>query len=80
MTIAANSITTTDAIAPDNEKYTSTYSSCANDPDFAIICAFLQKFSTDLQIEHFNFKQLQEWLSDTNEGKFNGRSIKLSYL
>lgn len=42
--------------------------SCANDPNFAIICAFLQKFGHDLNIDIPNFKQLQEWLTKTDEG------------
>ncbi|XP_073822555.1 uncharacterized protein [Musca autumnalis] len=41
--------------------------SCANDPNFAIICAFLQKFGCDLNIDVPNFKQLQEWLTKTDE-------------
>ncbi|XP_055853016.1 microtubule-associated protein futsch [Episyrphus balteatus] len=41
--------------------------SCANDPDFAVICAFLEKFSEQLQVNYPDFKQLQEWLSNTDE-------------
>ncbi|XP_061390894.1 remodeling and spacing factor 1, partial [Musca vetustissima] len=41
--------------------------SCANDPNFAIICAFLQKFGCDLNIDIPNFKQLLEWLTKTDE-------------
>ncbi|XP_067620762.1 titin homolog [Eurosta solidaginis] len=41
--------------------------SCANDPDFAIICVFLKKFHKDLGVAKPNFKQLQEWLTNTDE-------------
>uniref|UniRef100_A0A1I8NYU6 PHD-type domain-containing protein n=1 Tax=Stomoxys calcitrans TaxID=35570 RepID=A0A1I8NYU6_STOCA len=40
---------------------------CANDPNFAVICAFLQKFGGDLGLDLPNFKQLQEWLTKTDE-------------
>lgn len=43
-------------------------SSCSNNPDFAMICAFLQKFAKDLGIELPNFKELQFWLTRTDEG------------
>lgn len=42
--------------------------SCANDPTFAVICAFLQKFANDLGLDVPSFKHLQEWLTRTDEG------------
>lgn len=42
---------------------------CANDPDFAIICDFLQKFSKDLGLDLPNFKLLLQWLTKTDEGR-----------
>lgn len=45
--------------------------SCANDPDFAVICDFLQKFSKDLGLELPNFRQLLDWFTKTNEGLYN---------
>ncbi|XP_017012754.2 microtubule-associated protein futsch [Drosophila takahashii] len=51
----------------DDDALTSTLHTCANDPDFAVICAFLQKFAKDLGLNLPNFKQLQEWLTNNNE-------------
>ena len=53
----------------EEEALNTTLRSCANDPDFAVICAFLQKFAKDLGIPLPNFKHLQEWLTNTDEGK-----------
>lgn len=50
---------------------------CANDPDFAVVCDFLQKFSKDLDIELPNFKLLLLWLTKTDEGKY---PIVLKYI
>ncbi|XP_017064348.2 remodeling and spacing factor 1 [Drosophila eugracilis] len=51
----------------DDDALTSTLHTCANDPDFAVICAFLQKFAKDLGLSLPNFKHLQEWLTNNNE-------------
>ncbi|EDW75546.1 uncharacterized protein Dwil_GK23758 [Drosophila willistoni] len=51
----------------DEDAISSTLHSCANDPNFAIICAFLQKFSKDLGLELPNFKHLQLWLTNNDE-------------
>lgn len=48
---------------------TSTNINIANDPNFAVICAFLQKFGNDLGMDVPNFKHLQEWLVKTDEGR-----------
>lgn len=52
-----------------NEVLNTKMHSCANDPDFAVICDFLQKFSKDLGLDLPNFKQLLDWLTKTDEGK-----------
>lgn len=46
-------------------------SSCLNDPNYAIICVFLQKFGPLLNIAHPNFQELQQMIENTDEG--NGR-------
>lgn len=51
----------------DDDALTSTLHTCANDPDFAVICAFLQKFGKDLGLNLPNFKHLQEWLTNNND-------------
>ncbi|XP_075149115.1 uncharacterized protein LOC142223163 isoform X2 [Haematobia irritans] len=43
------------------------FASCSNDPNFAVICSFLQKFGADVGVNLPNFKQLQEWLTKTDE-------------
>jgi len=53
----------------DDDALTSTLHTCANDPDFAVICAFLQKFGKDLGLNLPNFKHLQEWLTNNNDGE-----------
>lgn len=37
------------------------------DPNFAVICAFFEKFSDLLNIEIPNFQLLEEWIEDSNE-------------
>lgn len=44
-------------------------SSCLNDPNFAVICAFLQKFGTKLNIVYPNFHDLQQMIENTDEGR-----------
>ncbi|KAH8321218.1 hypothetical protein KR059_003195 [Drosophila kikkawai] len=51
----------------DDDALSSTLHTCANDPDFAVICAFLQKFAKDLGLNLPNFKHLQEWLTNNDE-------------
>lgn len=42
---------------------------CVNDANFAVICAFLEKFSGLCAIEHPNFLDLQKML-EGDEGEF----------
>lgn len=51
--------------------------SCLNYPDFAVICAFLQRFHKELGLELPNFKQLQEWITSTKESEL--KFIKLNF-
>lgn len=48
---------------------TVTTSSCLNDPNYAIICVFLEKFGAHLKIEHPDFLQLQKMIENTDEGR-----------
>lgn len=43
--------------------------SCLNDPNYAIICVFLQKFAVQLKIEHPDFVHLQQMIENTDEGR-----------
>ncbi|ALC38781.1 CG8677 [Drosophila busckii] len=51
----------------DDDTLTTTQHTCANDPDFAVICCFMQKFAKDLGLALPNFKHLQEWLTNNDE-------------
>ncbi|XP_049318146.1 remodeling and spacing factor 1-like, partial [Bactrocera dorsalis] len=64
----------------EEEAFNTTLRSCANDPDFAVICAFLQKFAKDLGIPLPNFKHLQEWLTNTDEVTDQLRDLHIKLL
>lgn len=51
------------------DDYQDASSSCLNDPNYAIICVFLQKFGSLLKIEHPDFLRLQKMIENTDEGK-----------
>lgn len=53
----------------DDNQSTDPSSSCLNDPNYAIICDFLQKFGGLLKIEHPDFLRLQKMIENTDEGK-----------
>lgn len=53
----------------DDNQNTDPASSCLNDPNYAIICVFLQKFGSLLKIEHPDFLRLQKMIENTDEGK-----------
>lgn len=59
-----------DNIKQDASSSLTAFSSCLNDPNFAIICAFLQKFAVKLNVTHPNFNDLQKMLENTDEGSF----------
>lgn len=48
---------------------TVTTASCLNDPNYAIICVFLEKFGAHLKIQHPDFLKLQKMIENTDEGR-----------
>lgn len=43
--------------------------SCENDPNFAVICAFLEKFGKQCGLPSIDFLELQQMLENTDEGE-----------
>lgn len=44
--------------------------SCVNNPNFAVICSFLQKYAGLLGILNPNFKDLRAMIESNDEGEF----------
>lgn len=47
--------------------------SCEEDPNFAVICAFLEKFGETIGITNIDFFELQSMLENTIEGRLSFR-------
>lgn len=45
------------------------YNSCLSDPNFAVICSFLQHYADILNIKNPTFKELQDMIKNKNDGK-----------
>lgn len=43
--------------------------SCENDPNFAVICAFMEKFGKQCGLPNIDFLELQQMLENSDEGK-----------
>lgn len=43
--------------------------SCENDPNFAVICAFMEKFGKQCGLPPMDMSNLQAMLENTEEGK-----------
>lgn len=61
---------------------------CVNDPNFAVICAFLEQFAATCAIEHPKFADLQAMLEDdeglchynNNQHNSTPKQIKFVFL
>lgn len=55
-------------------------SSCLTDPNFAVICEFLQKFALHLKIEHPDFAEMQKMIENSDEGRSRIRFRRVLFL
>jgi len=44
---------------------------CHQDPNFAVICSFLDKYGEMLGLPNISYVDLQHWIEDTKYGKHN---------
>lgn len=64
-------------MASDNE------ASCENDPNFAVICSFFEKFGVVCGLNTVDFVELQEMLENTHEGMlpaYNSPLVIIVYM
>lgn len=50
---------------------------CESDPNFAVICGFLEKFGGTCGLANIDFLDLQQMLENTHEGRENHIDIAL---
>ena len=48
---------------------------CHNDPNFAVICNFLDRYGDLLGFKEISYADLQSWIEDSTRGVFNSRVI-----
>ena len=41
---------------------------CHNDPNFAVICSFLDRYSEILALPNISYSELESWIEDTKRG------------
>lgn len=41
---------------------------CLSNPNFAVICSFLDRYGESLSLPDIGYSDLQEWIEDTKNG------------